>query len=158
MQHRPDAQTPRENLHATPQLMYALMGVHAVLFGFCFSWILVITLPGFDKTSPVLQVTDSGHYIPITELVSFLVVLVVSIYQRELFKSCVGENISRIQELTVTCFVAVKACGSGQHFICATVQLQLLENDKIYRFVEFLHKILSHHVLFGGWYAVHHLV
>ena len=130
------------------------MGVHAVLVVFCFSWIAVIALPGFDKTSPALQVTDSGRYIPITELFSFLLALVVSICQYELFKRCVGGNVSRVQERIATCLIAATACGSGQHFVCATIQVQLLENDKVFPFVEFLHEIFSHHVLFGGWYAL----
>ena len=125
-----------------------------MLLGVCFSWILLISLPGLDSISPVLQVVEDGYSIPITELLVFLLVLVVSFYQLELFKSCVGENISRVQERTVTCLAAATACGSGQHFICVTLQTQLLESDKIYSFVEFLHKIWSHQVLFGGWYAL----
>ena len=115
----------------------------------------MITLPGLDNSLPGLQVTSRGYYIPTAEILSFLlVILAVSRLQYELFNFCVGGNIYYAQQRIITCLIATTACGSGHHFMCAIIQAQLLENDKIYPFVEFLHKIFSHHVLFGGWYAL----
>lgn len=124
-----------------------------MLLAVCLTWILIIALPGYDKSSPLILIT-SGQALPLTELLSLLIFAVHITLHYELFRRCCGGQLSHSQQLTVTFLIAVTACGIGSHFAWATVQSQMMEDNSIYPLVDFLHERLSHHLLFGGWFSL----